>query len=396
MAILSVNAGSSSLKFALYPKLEQTIQPVALTGSFQGLEPAGKPSLKYTFKGEVHARSLNTPSEDPFVHALKELKDLLLKIPDLPPIEAVAHRIVHGGAHYAQAVIASDVILQELSQLNSLAPLHQPHNLEGVKAFRSVFAHTPQVLCFDTAYHQTVGEMESAFALPKALSDQQIRRYGFHGLSYQFIMGTLQRHSHAAHKRVLMAHLGNGASLCAAQEGKSIATTMGFSALEGLMMGTRCGQLDPGVLLYLLEQNWSHDQLQEMLYKKSGLLGVSSVSADMRELRAHPSQQAQKAIDLFTHRIVRESGAMMACLGGLDVMAFSGGIGEHDAQLRADVCDKMAWLGLKMDKSLNAQATGDAVSKISSSESAVEIWVVPTDEGMVCAQEALHLLSPSA
>jgi acetate kinase len=235
--------------------------------------------------------------------------------------------------------------------------------------------------------------LESSLALPKALTDENVRRYGFHGLSYQFIMGTLQTHSLRANDRVIMAHLGNGASLCAALWGKSIATTMGFSALDGLMMGTRSGNLDAGVLLYLLEQGYSHDQLQDLLYKKSGLLGVSTLSADMRELRAHTNDLASKAISLFTHRIVRESGAMVACLEGLDVLAFSGGIGEHDAKLRSEVCNKMGWLGVKIDEGLNQSATGDRVTQISRPESAVEVWVIPTDEGMVSAREATKLLT---
>jgi acetate kinase len=393
MAILSVNAGSSSLKFAVYPSQGKEILPVVLSGVFQGLEPSGRPNLKYHFNGQTHTAQLNPGEVDPFICALQELKALVLRSPGLPDIQAVAHRIVHGGAKYAQTVLASPEILDQLSQLNSLAPLHQPHNLQGVLAFQKVFPHTPQVLCFDTAFHQTVGALESSFALPKALTDQNVRRYGFHGLSYQFIMGTLQTHSLRANGRVIMAHLGNGASLCAASEGKSIATTMGFSALDGLMMGTRSGNLDAGVLLYLLEQGYSHDQLQDLLYKKSGLLGVSTLSADMRELRAQTNDLASKAISLFTHRIVRESGAMVACLEGLDVLAFSGGIGEHDAKLRSEVCKKMSWLGVKIDEGMNQIATEDKVTPISSPESTVEIWVIPTDEGMVSAREAVNLLA---
>ena len=229
-----------------------------------------------------------------------------------------------------------------------------------------------------------------------SLRQQGVRRYGFHGLSYQFIMGELQRRSLRAQGRVLMAHLGNGASLCAAQNGLSIATTMGFSALDGLMMGTRSGNLDPGVLLYLMAQGWSQAQMETLLYKQSGLLGVSGISADMRTLRQSSSDKARFAIDLFTHRIVRETGAMVACLQGLDVLAFSGGIGEHDAKLRQQVCEQLRWLGLQVDHALNQSAHGDRSIAIHQASSAIEVWVIPTDEGRVAAQQALAMVAPHA
>ena len=234
--------------------------------------------------------------------------------------------------------------------------------------------------------------LHSSFALPESLRRQGVRRYGFHGLSYQFIIGQLQQRSTRASGRVLMAHLGNGASLCAARAGQSVATTLGFSALDGLMMGTRSGNLDPGVLLYLMEQGWSHAQIEQLLYKQSGLLGVSGLSADMRTLHQSHSDSARFAIDLFAHRVVRETGAMAACLQGLDVIAFSGGIGEHDAALRQQVCGRLGWLGVALDESLNQAASGDACLAIHSDRSAVQAWVIPTDEGRVSAQQALALL----
>jgi acetate kinase len=291
-------------------------------------------------------------------------------------------------------VIVDDEILTQLTRLNSLAPLHQPHNLEGVRAFRQAFAGLPQVACFDTAFHATLPEVDYRFALPEALyKENGLRRYGFHGLSYQYVMGMLLQHSPRASGRVLMAHLGNGASLCAAQGGKSCSTTMGFSALDGLMMGTRTGSLDAGVLLYLLEQGWDHGRLQKLLYKQSGLLGVSGISADMRRLRADPSASAKLATDIFAYRVVRESGALVACMQGLDLLGFSGGIGEHDVALRAEVGQKLTWMGVDIDPQLNAQATGDAVMAIHSAASKVEVWVVPTDEGVVAAREAARLIS---
>jgi acetate kinase len=220
-----------------------------------------------------------------------------------------------------------------------------------------------------------------------------VRRYGFHGLSYQYVSDALQQCTPLAHGRVLMAHLGNGASMCATLEGRSCATTMGFSALDGLMMGTRSGSLDAGVLLYLMERGWDHARLENLLYRESGLLGVSGISADMRRLRADGSAAAQRAIDLFTHRVVRECGALTACLGGLDVLSFSGGIGEHDATLRAQVCARLGFMGVQLDEALNLQAVGEAVMAVHKPASRVQVWVVPTDEGRVAAREAARVMA---
>lgn len=392
MAILAVNAGSSTLKFSLHPRQGTQVQASVLSGSIQGLEPGGRPEVTWSFQGQPQRQTLAAAQSDAFGAALAHLGQLLASVPGLPTIEAVAHRVVHGGQDYAASVRVTDEVLARLALLNSLAPLHQPHNLQGVRAFAKAFPHLPQVACFDTAFHATLAEVDYLFALPTALAQQGVRRYGFHGLSYQYLMGALHRHSTRSRGRVLMAHLGNGASLCAAREGRSCATSMGFSALDGLMMGTRTGALDAGVLLYLLEQGWDHDRLQTLLYKQSGLLGVSGVSADMRRLRADTSASARLAVDMFTHRVVRESGAMVACLQGLDVLVFSGGIGEHDTQLRADVCARLAWVGVRMDAVANAAATGDAVCPIHSPESAIEVWVVPTDEGSVAAQDAVEII----
>jgi len=388
MAILAVNAGSSSLKFSIYPIAQNGVQPSVLVGNVQGLEPGGSASLSFSFQDQRETIAIPSTSEEPFEQSLKALKDLLSKLPGLPNIQAVAHRIVHGGSEFKTSTVSTPFILEQLAQLNSLAPLHQPHNLEGVKAFSEAFENVPQVLCFDTAYHQTLDELERSFAIPQAVSQMGVRKYGFHGLSYQYIISTLQAHTLRAMGRVLMAHLGNGASLCASLQTKSIATTMGFSALDGLMMGTRAGTLDAGVILYLLERGYSHDQLQKLLYQQSGLLGVSGTSADMRKLRSLANDSAKKAIDLFVYRVIRESGAMISCLQGLDVMAFSGGIGEHDALLRQAVCGHLSWMGIKIDESLNQSAVGEEIVKISTPSSAVEVWVIPTDEGKMAAQQA--------
>lgn len=392
MAILSVNAGSSSLKFAIYPLTDGQVETSVLTGCIQGLEPGGAPVLDWTFQGNKKNLQLPATTDDPFDQALRSLSELLTRKPSIPDIQVIAHRVVHGGRDFSNSVVVTEAVLTRLDRLNSLAPLHQPHNLQGIRAFQKAFSTTPQVACFDTAFHATLPEVDYSFALPLSLTAQGVRRYGFHGLSYQYIMGVLQQRSDQAGGRVLMAHLGNGASLCAAQDGRSCATTMGFSALDGLMMGTRSGSLDAGVLLYLLERGWDHDRLQTLLYKQSGLLGVSGISADMRRLRADGSAAAQRAIDLFTHRVVRESGALVACLEGLDVLAFSGGIGEHDAVLRAQVCERLGWMGVEIDPDLNQQATGDAVLAIHRPDSRVQVWVIPTDEGLVAAQDAARLM----
>lgn len=394
MSILSVNAGSSSLKFSLYPLVQHQVTPQILSGNIEGLEPGGSPEMRWSFQGQSQRRQLNLGTEQVFAKALLSLRELLASLPNIPAMQAVVHRVVHGGAQYRASVLITDAVLADLTQLISLAPLHQPANLEGIRAFSQAFAGLPQVACFDTAFHATLPEVDYRFALPEALYQQGLRRYGFHGLSYQYVMGVLQQSSSRGNDRVLMAHLGNGASLCAARAGQSCSTSMGFSALDGLMMGTRPGSLDSGVLLYLMEQGWDHDRLQKLLYKQSGLLGVSGVSADMRRLRADTSPGAKLAVDIFAYRVARESGALVACMQGLDVLAFSGGIGEHDVALRTELGQRMAWLGVQIDPVRNAQATADQVMSIHAPDSRVEVWVVPTDEGVVAAREAARLLHP--
>ncbi len=395
MNILAVNAGSSSLKFALFPADGKgDVLPAVLSGRVEGLEPNGQPELRWTDQKGVYLRVVPRDNQDVFFDALASLRALLQELGLKTPI-AVAHRIVHGGSMFHHSVVVNDEVLQQLEKLNPLAPLHQPHNIAGVRAFTSAFAGVPQIACFDTAFHANAPLINQEFALPQALTASGIRRYGFHGLSYQYIIGVLLQHSERARGRVLMAHLGNGASLCATFNGHSVASTMGFSALDGLMMGTRSGSIDPGVLLYLLDQGYDHDQLTRLLYSESGLLGVSGISADMRALRQDESVAAEHAIDLFTHRIVRESGSMITCLQGLDLIAFSGGIGEHDRVLRSEVGMALSWLGVQIDEKRNAMASGEAILPIHAPESRVEVWVVPTDEGSVAAREAAALLMGS-
>ena len=396
MAILAVNAGSSSLKFSLHPYEGGQVLPHTVSGNFEGLEPGGQPILGWKHQGKKHKETIVVPADGaPFQVALARLRSLVQELTQAQGLDAVAHRVVHGGGVFSASVRVTDAVLEQLARFNSLAPLHQPHNLEGIRQFRQAFAQVPQIACFDTAFHAQMPEVDYAFALPKALQAQGVRRYGFHGLSYQYIMSVLQEQTLRGRGRVVMAHLGNGASLCAAREGVSVATTMGFSALDGLMMGTRSGSLDAGVLLYLLEQGWDAKRIEKLLYKESGLLGVSGISADMRTLRGEAAQgnaDATRAIDQFTHRVIRETGALTACLGGLDLIAFSGGIGENDAVLREQVCERLAWTGLRIDPQRNLQADGKHAWAVHAPDSRIEIWVIPTDEGRVAAREAAALL----
>jgi acetate kinase len=392
-AILAVNAGSSSLKFALYPQNGTDIGAAPLSGNIEGLEAGGAPLVKISSKDGSSTEKLDAGEGTPHERALSALHAVLERHAKGIRITAVAHRIVHGGDRFAESVVLDNDTLAYLDTLCSLAPLHQPHNLAGVHAFRKHFPDLPQIGCFDTAFHATLPETEYTFALPKELREEGIRRYGFHGLSYRYVTDRLLERTARAKERMIIAHLGNGASVSAVKDGKSLATTMGFSALDGLVMGTRCGAIDPGVLLHLLRQGWDWEKLERTLYRESGLRGVSGVSADMRTLRASEERGAQMAIDIFTHRLVRECGALSACLRGLDVLAFTGGIGEHDTALRQQACDALSYLGVKIDAQANQEATRDAIMPIHAKDSTVEIWVVPTDEGRVAAQDAARLIS---
>jgi acetate kinase len=393
--VLAVNIGSSSLKFALYGvTADRHAETAHASGLFEGLEPNGQPRLVLT-SGDTRTEQTVTAGggQTPIQAALAHLKGLIHPLLDGRQLLAVAHRIVHGGGVYHQPIVLNDEHLARLSQFNSLAPLHQPHNLAGAQAFMQAFTNTPQVACFDTAFHSTQGELETHFGLPLALFEKGIRRYGFHGLSYEYVSGRLAQKTQMATKRLLMAHLGNGSSLCAAVNGQSVASTMGFSALDGLIMGTRSGSVDPGVLLHLLEQGQTTAQITKLLYKESGLLGLSGLSADMRTLKQSDDPRSRLAIALYAHRIRRESGALTAVMQGLDCVAFTGGIGEHDAELRKNVCEGLAHLGLRIDPQANQKACGSDTMAIHANDSKVEIWVVPTDEGRVAAESALICLT---
>ncbi len=387
--VLAVNIGSSSLKFGLYGQQSAA----RWTGQFDGLEPGGQP------RGRLAQTTWALPEPragaDGFAVALARLVELVRD--EGTPLAAVSHRIVHGGVNHTQACLLSEAVCHELAGLSPLAPLHQPYNLAGVAACASAWPDVPQVGCFDTAFHAGMPAVEQQLPLPRALINQGLRRFGFHGLSYQYVSHLLaERCPQAAGGRALLLHLGNGASACATRGGRSVASSMGFSALDGLMMGTRSGSLDPGVLLHLWRQGWTLADVERLLYRESGLLGVSGLSADMRTLRASTDPAAQAAVGLFTHRVIREAGALVALLGGVDLLAFTGGIGEHDVQLRADVAAALGFAGVHLDPSANANASGAEPSALSPADSAVAVWVVPTDEGRMAARAAFDVLGAPA
>jgi acetate kinase len=303
---------------------------------------------------------------------------------------AVGHRVAHGGERYGQPVLIDEDVLGELNRLIPLVPLHQPNNLAAIRAVISRDPDLPQVACFDTAFHCGRPAVSERMGLPFDLFEQGVRRYGFHGISYEYIVSRLQQLApKQAGGRVVVAHLGSGSSMCAIREGRSVDTTMGFSSLDGLPMGTRCGSLDPGVLLYLMRRDGlGVGALEELLYKRSGLLGLSGVSNDMRALHASDDPRASEAIDYFVYRIGQELGALTASLGGIDALVFTAGVGENDPVLRARVCADAAWLGIEIDKKANESGS----LKISEGDTTPAVWVIPTDEERMIAVHTLRLV----
>lgn len=386
-AILVVNAGSSSIKFAIYGAAGD--HAVALYGG--AIDGIGHDARLRAHDAE--GKSLADVAvggaashEDCLAALLKWIAGHSGGI----DIVCAGHRVVHGGREFAgPAKITADVIAK-LDALCPLAPQHQPHNLAAIRALARLHPQLTQVACFDTAFHVTQPAVATAFALPRALTESGVKRYGFHGLSYDYIASILPRHLGAkADGRIVVAHLGHGASMCAMLGRRSVATTMGFSALDGLMMGSRCGSLDPGVILYLLDQRkMSSKDIGHLLYNESGLLGVSRVSDDMRDLLASREAHAAEAVELFVYRIVRELGSLAAALGGLDALVFTGGIGEHSPDIRARVCAQAAWLGLDVDGGANRQG-GPNIGK---RDARVAILAVPTDEESVIAKACRAIL----
>ena len=387
--VLVVNAGSSSVKFEIFEVTAPDRPQRRLKGQVDGI--GVKPRLR------ANARDGTSLIDQPYKAS---------RIPDVPaaitalsewlretqPFDliAVGHRVVHGGPDYDRPVVVDQAVLAGLEKLSSLAPLHQPNNLAPIRLLLARRPELRQVACFDTAFHRTHSPVADHFAIPAHFYAEGVRRYGFHGLSYEYISGRLREVApDIAEQRVIVAHLGSGASMCALAGGKSIESTMGFTALDGLPMGTRPGQIDPGVLLYLIgERNMAPDALQHLLYHDSGLKGLSGISNDMRELERSDSPGATLAIEYFVYRIALSAGMLTAALGGLDAFVFTAGIGENSASIRARVVDKLRWLGAD----LNADANAARSLMISRRESKVRLLVVPTDEELMIARHTLSLI----
>lgn len=386
--LLTLNAGSSSLKYALF---ETTGAEADLRASGQieslGLAP------HFVIRGGSGQKLEDSMPDAGNVHDQATALAFVLRAVgrhfSQARIGAVGHRVVHGGPRYTAPMVLSDAVVEELKAYEPLAPLHQPHNLAGIKVARVAFPDAVQVACFDTAFHRAHSWVHDTFALPRSFYDRGVRRYGFHGLSYEYVTAYMQsRNPQIANGRLVVAHLGNGASMCAIRNGRSVGSTMGFSALDGLPMGTRPGQLDPGVLLYLMDhEKMTAKEISDLLYKESGLKGLSGLSGDMRVLEAAATPEAQQAIEYFVARVRRETGAMAANLDGIDALVFCGGIGENAPHIRARVCEPMKWLGIELDAARNAEGAFE----ISSGQSPVKVFVVRTNEEAVIAGHTLRL-----
>jgi acetate kinase len=392
--LIVINAGSSSVKFAIY-QLDSSAQlSIHANGQIEGI--GNQATFMVTRPcGEVVVDSLLADGEvTNHKEAITKIHSWLLSYIADGRLLAIGHRIVHGGQNYSAPVLITSEVLKELETLIPLAPLHQPHNLAAIHAFHAIMPALPQVACFDTAFHHTQAVVVQRFALPRHFFDEGVRRYGFHGLSYEYIVSILpDLDQKLLDARVIIAHLGSGASLCAIHKGRSIATTMGFSPLDGLVMGTRCGSLDPGVILYLMEHHrMQARELEHLLYYESGLLGVSGISDDMRTLLASGDVAAQEAITMFVYRIGREIGSLVAALSGLDALIFTGGIGEHSAEIRSRICLESAWLGLQLDEVSNQAGK----TLISSVDSKISAWVAPANENLVIAKHTLNFVGLSA
>lgn len=389
-AILVINAGSSSIKFSLYRADDRPSKPNLLCeGELAGL---GHPVhfLAKDLSGQTLVEQMlpaSTTHEDAMAVVLRWIQGQFQAVTLL----AAGHRVAHGGTIYTGPVLLNGQVVADLRSLVPLAPLHQPHHLAAIDALARLHPDLPQAACFDTSFHQTQPQLATLFALPRALTEEGVRRYGFHGLSYEYIASVLPEFlgAAAADGRVVICHLGSGASMCAIRHGKSVATTTGFTALDGLPMSRRCGNLDPGVVLYLLQhKHMCAGAVTHLLYNESGLYGVSGISDDMRELLASKDPHAAEAIDLFCYRIGRELGALTACLGGLDALVFTAGIGENAATVRRRVCQDAAWIGIDLDGLAN-DTRGPCITR---PDSVVSAWVIPTNEDLMIARHTWDLL----
>jgi acetate kinase len=387
--VLVLNAGSSSIKFSVFDAGARGM-PLLLNGQVEGLHTAPRFAARDAQGEDVGTHAWSDGSALGHEGAIAFLADFLRDHRGGHELVAVGHRVVHGGLEFAHPVRVTPEVVAALRRLAPLAPLHQPHNIEPIEVVARLRPGLPQVACFDTAFHRTQPEVAQAFALPREITDRGVRRYGFHGLSYEYIASVLGHHdARAASGRTVVAHLGNGSSLCALVGGRSAASTMGFTAVDGLPMGTRCGSLDPGVILYLMDElGMDARAIEDLIYKRSGLLGVSGVSSDMRALLASDAPGARFAIELYTYRIARELASLAGAALGLDALVFTAGIGQHAAPVRERVCRAAAWLGIELEPAANA-AGGPRISRPASP---VAVWVLPTDEELMIARHTLATL----
>ena len=388
-AIAVLNAGSSSIKFSLFAQAGDDLA-LKVRGQAEGIHTAprfvAKSASGETISSHAWGEGTRLGHDGALEHIVAFVRDQLQGL----SLAGIGHRVVHGGMTYAQPVRVDRAALDDLAQFIPLAPLHQPHNLTPIRLLLERRPELPQVACFDTAFHRAQPELAQMFALPRELHDAGVRRYGFHGLSYEYIASVLPQLDPAAAKgRTVVLHLGNGASMCALSAGRSVASTMGFTAVDGLPMGTRCGAIDPGVILYLMDQRGMDARaIEKLIYNQSGLLGVSGVSSDMRTLLASAEPRARLAVDLYVYRIGRELGSLAAALGGLDALVFTGGIGENSAEIRARVCRDAAWLGVVLDEQAN-QGGGPRIGTAAGKTAA---WVVPTNEELMIARHTRRVL----
>ncbi len=386
-SLLSINSGSSSLKFALFATTGRETLQRLYQGQVSTIGGKGLFQVSDAHGQLVHKQNTETSDHR---QALQMLLDWLSKETNLSQLLGIGHRVVHGGNRFNMPAQITTDVLEYLQTLVPLAPNHQPANLLGIHTLQDLQPSLVQVACFDTAFHHTRAELEQRFALPSHPKLKAVRRYGFHGLSYQYIASVLPDHlGAAAEGKIIVAHLGHGASLCAMHARHSVATTMTFTPLDGLPMGTRCGSIDPAVVLYLRQQGMSEKEISDLLYFQSGLLGVSGISDDLAELLQHPSAQAQFAIDLFVHHCVRAIGSLAATLAGIDAIVFTAGIGEHAPSIREAICKGCAWLGVQLDE--NANHLGQPC--ITEKNSPVQAWVIPTDEERMIAEQTFAVIN---
>lgn len=388
--LLVLNAGSSSIKFSVFEHTGGREPTLVFGGQIEGLYTTPRFKAENARGETIGTFRWSEGARLGHEGGVTHIADFLRAHRENYRLVAVGHRVVHGGLEFSQPVRVTGEVLEKLGKLAPLAPLHQPHNLKPIAVVAERLPDTPQVACFDTSFHRAQSEVVQAYALPRKVTDRGVRRYGFHGLSYEYIASSLPGlDSKAATGRVVVAHLGNGASMCAMRAGRSVASTMGFTAVDGLPMGTRCGALDPGVLLYLMDElKMDTRAVEKLLYQESGLLGLSGISSDMRTLLASGDARARFAVDVFVYRIQRELGSLVAALGGLDALVFTGGIGERSAPIRARVCDGASWLGLAIDPAAN----GKGGPRINAQTSAVTTWAVPTNEELMIARHTAGVL----